>query len=187
MLVVVSLERRSVRTGAANDVVLVEEKAGEFSVYGWNNLDVVIWHGKASADGVRRMQNVVQRRARETGKKMSSVHIVRQHPGMPDREARDEFTKLSREGASKMACFVFLIEGEGFRASAMRGLITGLVTLGSRRYTSHVSRTLREAAQWLPAPHARETGVTLNESELRTALETARDLAQRRATTASVQ
>jgi hypothetical protein len=51
-----------------------------------------------------------------------------------------------------LRCLCWLVEGAGFHAAMVRGVLTGLRLVVSRPYDTHVSRDLEEALRWM-LPH----------------------------------
>jgi hypothetical protein len=48
-----------------------------------------------------------------------------------------------------LRCLCWLVEGAGFQAAMVRGVLTGLRVVGSRSYDTHVSGDLEEALTWM--------------------------------------
>jgi len=51
-----------------------------------------------------------------------------------------------------LRCLCWLVEGAGFQAAMVRGVLTGLSLVANRSYETQVSRDLREALAWM-LPH----------------------------------
>jgi len=51
-----------------------------------------------------------------------------------------------------LRCMCWLVEGDGFQAAMVRGVLTGLRLVASASYATHVSRDLEEALRWM-LPH----------------------------------
>jgi hypothetical protein len=164
-------------SGSAADIpppTLLYEVPGEFVHFAWNNVELIVWSGTASAAGVQRLSQASTQRARELKVKVSYVHVVAAGAGLPDADARGEFKQLRIRTTPWMACFVCVIESDGFWASAMRGLVTSLMTLQGERVTMKILGSLAEAAAWLPEPHARLSGIAIAQTQLMRVLEFAR-------------
>jgi hypothetical protein len=68
-------------------------------------------------------------------------------PSEPVREAMKAALAVLR-----LRCLCWLVEGAGFQAAMVRGVLTGLRLVANRSYATHVSRDLEEALTWI-LPH----------------------------------
>jgi hypothetical protein len=81
----------------------------------------------------------------------SSVHVLYNRPELPEKRVRDEMARVTEDYADRTIASVLVLNGEGFWASAMRGLATSLHFLGSKRthFKFRVCASVAQAATWL--------------------------------------
>lgn len=152
---------------------LVDEFPGQFQVYGYQNLLVSVRHGPATLEGARHTSALFARRFRELQKRFSIINLMEMDAslGLPDPAARAEYVAMRSRHAHEVGCVAVVIGYGGLWGSAMRGLINSFVTLAPQPYPLKLVSRLDEAAAWLPQPHARSTGVSLDPRELAQFLE----------------
>jgi hypothetical protein len=139
----------------------------------WRNITIAIWATQATVELVAELTRFSEEISVQLNQqKVSALHIIRNQARLPDVAARQALRALNEQYAPRIACTVTMIEGTGFWASAMRGLVTGLQLVAPRQqYKHHSCATTSEAAGWLVAPHARQTGVHIDSGELRGAVD----------------
>lgn len=155
----------------------LDEYPGQFRAYGgYRNLDLVVWTGRITFEGAQHISAFATRRYRELGKRVSTVHLmgVDARLGLPDQATRSELVEMRKQHRHTVGCLAVVIEAGGMWGSAVRGLINSLVAVSPQRYSLTIAGSLREAAQWLPKPHARATGVELDPEELSRYIESVR-------------
>jgi hypothetical protein len=113
----------------------------------------------------------------------SSVHVLADRPELPDKRVRDEMARLTQDFAELSIASVLVLNGEGFWASAMRGLATSLHFLDTKRdrFKLRVCGTVEQAAAWLAPVHNERSRRPANAEDVATALRELCDLAGRRA------
>ena len=119
-----------------------------------DDIMMVVWTGQPRMEQVlelRRVMDMLSCRF-ELG---SSVHILRGRPELPDKRVRDEMARVTQEYADRTIASALVVDGDGFWASAMRGLATSLHFLGSsrRHFKLRVCATVEQAAGWLTPVH----------------------------------
>jgi len=145
---------------------LVLRVGTELSMYTWRNLDIVIWEATPTLQGAREMSRILPELTRGGRESRSSVHVLTERGGFPSDEVRAEWEAFVKNTQRSRACIAVVLEMEGFRASAIKALATGLLVLSAQHRQSRVFSTLHEAARWLPAPHEERTGTRLDPGDL---------------------
>jgi len=164
-------------TAYMSDFQVIHSLAGEHAVYRWKNIDVCVWHKTVNEAGVAVLEALArgQAKAQELhAATRSMIHITLGTAGLPSAAVRRELSRLSERHGKPLGCLVAVIEHDGFAASALRGITTGLLTFTTKAATHRIVRDVEQAAAWLPEPHARVTGVHIDERELRHALQAMR-------------
>jgi hypothetical protein len=146
------------------------------SVYAWKNVDVLIWENSPTVTLLASTGPLLEERVRESAGPVSVVHVVQSGLQLPDEATRSAIKEFSEKYNAAIANLVLVLELTGFQGSAIRGAFTGMLLLTRKRASTHVAKTLEEAASWLPEPHARATGVQIDRLELLSVLERARAL-----------
>jgi hypothetical protein len=157
-------------TEASDKVTELEGLPGVLTIYGYKNVNFVIWDGPASVETAELMGRVTERRQRKHPEGLSVVHIVRAQVAMPDAVTRDALVKLMKEVEGAVVALAVVIGGTGFWASGLRSLVTGMKMLSRSSFEMRLHGRVEEVVAWLPAAHTKRTGVPLEASELLAAL-----------------
>ena len=136
------------------------------SLYGYENITVIVWHAKPTVAAAQQLARVSQRRRAEFAHGISAVHLVQATFQMPDGPTRDEFVKLLRDGGGKLAVLCVIVGEGGFWASALRSLITGLRVLSRDSFDMAVHTDIAEAVEYLQPRHLAKTGVDVSAEQL---------------------
>lgn len=139
---------------------------GVVSLYGFENITIIVWHGKPTVAAAEELTRVSQRRRAEFPHGISAVHLVQVTFEMPDGPTRDTFVKLLRDGGGKLAVVCVVIRGGGFWASAMRSLLTGLRVLSRGSFDLGLHTDLAAAVDYLLPRHHEKTGVPIGREQL---------------------
>jgi hypothetical protein len=142
-----------------------------------DDIVLVVWTDKPRIDQVLELRKVLDLISyRYNGG--SSIHVLSNRPGLPEKRVRDEMARLTQDFADVSIASALVLNGEGFWAGAMRGLATSLHFFGAKRgdFKLRVCATSEQAAAWLvplhneksrrPA-HAEEVAAALNELSTR--------------------
>jgi hypothetical protein len=155
---------------APMDIVPSTIIPGTFAAYLWKNVVIATWFRPLSMAELPQFEAGCKARCAEHPEGMSVINIM--VPGgksMPTAEARAELGRIMREYEAFSAEVAVIIPGDGFWASALRGLITALSMLAPR-YRLRIAGNFLEVAEYLPEPHRQRTGVTIDPKELLRAL-----------------
>lgn len=143
---------------------------GVVTIYGYKNVNLIVWDGPANVEAVEVLGRVTARRRRTHPEGLSAVHVVRTQITMPDAEVREAIVKLMKQVEGVVGAIAFVVGGGGFWASSLRSLITGMKMLSRSSFELRLHGGLDEAAAWLPAAHMKRTGVQLESNDLLAAL-----------------
>ena len=171
-------ESKPLAAAMSVELVHLGGEAGHMNVYGWRNMTFVVWTGSASAENVGLLDEISAKVRDQHPEGLSGVHIVRGGTPLPSSQAREALVRLANAYANDLAAVGVVIGGSGFWASTMRSVVTAMRVLASRAYEMRIHGTVDEIVDWLPAVHAKRTGVTLDPAELLQALRHAAELAQ---------
>jgi hypothetical protein len=149
---------------------------GIFEAFLWQNVSIVVWSGTATLESVDVYEDLCRQSRERFPAGLSSVHIIVPRQSLlPGSQVRDALTRVNAQYLDLVGAVAIVIQGGGFWASAVRGMITAL-TLSltrSRGFELRIHAHVDEVAEWLPAAHLKRTGVTLGHDELQSALQRA--------------
>jgi hypothetical protein len=153
-----------VGTGA---IEVVSESLGANQVSLWQNVLVISWTGKPTAEAARALGPVTDEILARLGvDKLSFIHLIPNNMPLPDSGTREALLALSRSYIQHTACVAVIIAGGGFWASAIQSFVTGIRVLAPRELSVRMHKSSAELLKWFPEEHARKTGVQLEPVEL---------------------
>jgi hypothetical protein len=97
------------------------------------------------AEGVARLLAQVSR----AHPKLAMLSIVGSNCPVPDTNVRNRLTSEVKNIQKQLIASATVIEGTGFRAAAVRGVVTGMTLLLRASYPAKTFATAREAAEFL--------------------------------------
>jgi hypothetical protein len=159
--------------GSAESLSLVDHEPGAFAMYSWKNVVVVVWRGEATESHVRRLANAIVRLTPGWPSGFSAVHVTYQGGALPSAGARSVFMEMMGRHGGHIVGTGVVLKGNGFWASAVQGVITGLRMLSPKSFSIRIEHTVPPVAQWLAPMHTERTGTTVHPNELIDAVETA--------------
>ena len=136
-----------------------------------DDIVLVVWTAQPRLDQVLELRKVFDLLAyRFNGG--SSVHVLSDRPELPEKRVRDEMARVTEDYADQSIASALVLNGEGFWASAMRGLATSLHFFGTKRgrLQLRVCATIEQAATWLVPVHNARSRRTANVEEVASAL-----------------
>ena len=114
----------------------------------WRNVTIAVFKRETTLGGVRTMQRVYDEQAAKFPDGVFMVTIVEEGAPMPVVEVRDALAKFLAGGAGRSKMSAVIHEGVGFRAAAVRAVVTGLAMVAKTPYPHKVFGTLTDAARW---------------------------------------
>jgi hypothetical protein len=100
----------------------------------------------------------------------SGLHLVANGASLPEADTRERAKLWLDKYGRVMGGLCCVIEGSGFWASAVQGVLTSLLWFQGRPFETKLCPTIEQGAQWLPALHAKKTGTQLHAALLQEAL-----------------
>jgi len=150
------------------------EEPGVLRFYGWRNVDLAIWDATPSLASAAQLGRLCSARARTSTEPVSAVVVITPDAGPIQRDVWDALRRAATCRRAKFAGLYFVLEHEGFVASAIRGMLTGYLLLAKNPPPLRVVRTVLQAATLIGDRHERDTGVPVDAGELLRVLENAR-------------
>lgn len=118
------------------------------------NVMISAWHGQVRAQEVVVNSACAHGLMQAFPDGIGLIVILPPHLRLPSEDERARMHEFYRVHRFKAVAFVVL--GDGFWASAVRGVLTALKLVGNRDYPTHVLRSGHAAVAWLAAqPHLR--------------------------------
>jgi hypothetical protein len=142
----------------------------DYCLASWNAIFIVIWRHDTTSEGVRTLD--LKLREYETAHPggCGLLTIIEQGAPMPTSEVRTALARFMTEGARVLRSSAVAFEGAGFRAAAVRGVVTGLTMLARQPYPHKVFATMADAAQWLGTSLKDTAKLSIDSAALLTAL-----------------
>jgi hypothetical protein len=162
------MEQTGNRTGRSPSVQHVSEGCVIGTL---DDIVLVIWTEQPRLDQVLELRKVLDLISYRYSAG-SSVHVLSDRPGLPEKRVRDEMARVTEDYADQSIASALVLNGDGFWASAMRGLATSLHFLGTKRdrFKLRVCATVEQAAAWLVPVHNERSRRPANVEEVASAL-----------------
>jgi hypothetical protein len=150
----------------SDGVTLLGSDPGMVSFFAFENITIVVWHGKPNPGSVDQLTRVSERRRKANPHGVSVIHLVQGQWELPDSATREAFVRLMKDGDGQLAVVSVVIGGSGFWASAVRSLVTGFRVLARGSFDMGLHGEISEVVSWLPARHTARTGVAVKSEQL---------------------
>lgn len=113
--------------------------------------DIVIWLSLAAppAPVVRQVRELVEGVTEQTGQQVTLFVVCTERTGIPDAASRAESVAFLRDQAPSLRAVAVAFEGEGFRVSALRSVMSGITIAVRRPYRVKLFATRKDAATWI--------------------------------------
>jgi hypothetical protein len=105
-----------------------------------------LWRKETRAEDVVKLGSELDKRARAYGRSIGAFMVVEENAPLPSSAARRAMAESLTRAA--VAFLAVLFEGNGFRAAAVRGVVTGVSLLSPPPYPYKAFGKLEEAAAW---------------------------------------
>jgi hypothetical protein len=162
--------------GASSGVVTLRIEPRIYYYSSWQNLTIAVWVGQATGPSVSTLGELSREMIRRHPEGHSSVVFILDKIPAPTPEAREILDKVFH-ARNDLSCVSVVIEGSGFWASGMRSLMgnTHRASAGATSTMLRLNTTIEEVVEWMPAAHARRTGVQIDPTEFGVALRQVRE------------
>jgi len=148
-------------------------KNQDYAFAHWNQIFATIWFHETTLDGIRHLYKSVSEFAKSNPKGIALLTLVAAGAGLPSSSARRALSDLLAAGTDYVRCSAVIMEGSGFRAAAVRSVVTGITMLSKHPYPHEICDAER-AAQMFGDRLLRATGKAPNTRTLRGAIESLR-------------
>ena len=147
----------------------VVTKNHDYALASWNEIVAVVWRHETTVEAVRQLDEAVAELARSHPKGIGMLTVVAEGAPLPPSAARKAIADLLTASTAFIRCSVVIMEGTGFRAAAVRSVVTGLTMLAKHDFPHQicdVEGAVRMYTDVLP----RATGRALDPNAVRAAI-----------------
>lgn len=164
--------------GAMPGGLQVVESTPDHAIAVWQNVLLYIWRRAATAAAAGKMQETIARMRRaEPGAAGVLLGVVEAGVPPPDAEAKAVLAETLKSGNGYLRASALVFEGQGFSASMVRAVATGLALLARTSFPHHVFADVTAGAAWLARHQPDAPALRFGASELAAALGELRDAA----------
>lgn len=121
-------------------------KTDDYALAGWQQVFCVIWRAETTLEGVAQLQASCTAFAAKRPAGIGLLTIIESAASLPPSASRKAIAAFFEEASSFIKCSAVVFEGAGFRAAAVRSVVTGL-TLMARQKFPHRVCDMAEAVQ----------------------------------------
>lgn len=121
---------------------------GDHIVGSWECFQILIWRVETTLEGVKAAQSTYNKLVGQHPEGVFLLTVVEQSAPMPTSEVRKALAGFLASGANRTILSAVVHEGAGFRAAAVRSVVTGLAMLTNLPYPHRVFATVAEACEW---------------------------------------
>jgi len=115
----------------------------------WREIFLTVWCDKTTVEGVQEGRRIFAEHLKANPSGVLVLTIVDERAPMPDGEARDALGELLKSGAKQTKKSAVVFEGAGFRAAAVRSVVTGITVFSRPPFPHKIFGTVDEATQFL--------------------------------------
>lgn len=126
----------------------------------WAGVFICIWRHETTADGVRALADRFSDFGRTHADGAALLTIVEPNAPVPEGHVRDMLAGFMRKSATTIKSSAVVHEGSGFRAAAVRGVVTGLTLLARQPFPHRIFADVADGCRWLSGS-MRETAPAL--------------------------
>ena|SRR5258706_8711818 len=123
----------------------------DYCMASWHRFYIDIWRVNTTIEGVRVLKAGFAKFAAEHPGGVGLLTIVEPRAPLPPSDARDALAAYLAEAAASIKYSAVVFEGDGFRAAAVRGVVTGLTLLARPPYPHKVFANVQQAVGWFSA------------------------------------
>jgi hypothetical protein len=156
------------------DLCAVRTVDSNYCIAHWSRVFVIVWRRETTMSAVDDLQRNLVKFAAENPK-AGILTIVERNAPLPPSLVRQRLAEILTSVGSSIQRSAVVFEGEGFRAAAVRGVVTGLTMLARPPYPHKVFATVDEAFGWLATGLEAAPGKPLDPLALKRAIGQLRD------------
>jgi hypothetical protein len=148
-------------------------KEADYALAHWQQVFAVFWRRETTVEGARELARSCAAFAATQPRGIGLLTIVESGAPLPASAARNEIAEFLASGSRFIKCSAVVFEGSGFRAAAVRSVVTGLTLMAKQAYPHKVC-SLEDAISMFERILPEATGRAVSGNELRSSLEEVR-------------
>jgi hypothetical protein len=141
----------------------------DYALASWQQIFAVIWRRETTASGAEDLRTKCGEFARANPRGIGLLTIVETGAPLPSSAERKSIADFLAGGSSFIRCSAVIFEGSGFRAAAVRSVVTGL-TLMARQAYPHKICDIEEAIRMFCEILPTATGRAVSPAAMRSSL-----------------
>jgi hypothetical protein len=127
-------------------------RASAGNVILWRNIFVLVDNGKVPASDYATLQQRVVAQASGFEDGVGGLVIIPESATPPPEDVRNAINAALRGLAGALRCFCWVVEGSGFQAAMVRGVLNGIRMFSRHPYPTFITSNIDEALAWM-VPH----------------------------------
>jgi hypothetical protein len=152
----------------SGEFLVLDAEPGRFALHGWMNITLAVWTARLEVDVLERLASASAAYCVGHPQGLSNIHLVQRDIALPDTRTRKRLVEISRSATPHLATVCAVVGGQGFWASRMRSMITGVRMMVPGPFELRLVGSIEEIVAWLPEAHERRTGVHVDREQLGT-------------------
>lgn len=128
----------------------------DYTIMSWDRCLGLVWTKETTVAGMLAYTQVYREISLRYPSGIYLLTVVEEDAPMPSYEAREAVAVFLRNGAGRIRMSAVVHEGAGFRAAAVRSVVTGIAMLSKVPFPHHIFATVEQAAKWLGTTHYRD-------------------------------
>ena len=146
------------------------EKEENYVLASWQQIFAVVWRHETTPKGVQALHDECGKFATKHPRGIGLLTIVSAGAPMPTSPVRQAVADFLAQGGAYIKCSAVLMEGTGFRAAAVRSVVTGLTMLAKQAYPHRVC-SVHDAVSLLSHTLTAASGRAVDSAALRVAID----------------
>ncbi|MET0342586.1 MAG: hypothetical protein ABW252_16390 [Polyangiales bacterium] len=165
----------------ASRAAVLHEVTEDHIIMSWDRCLGLVWKHETTVAGMESYTSVYRELSLRFPSGVYLLTVVEQNAPMPSPEAREAVAVFMRQGAGRIRMSAVVHEGAGFRAAAVRSVVTGFAMLAKVPYPHRVFATVEQAAKWIGTTKYRDVDEEYSVLAVNDARKRAEDLLSGRA------
>jgi hypothetical protein len=128
---------------------VIHDSTPDHLVLTWERCVGVVWKKETTIAAVAKVESVFKEQFARYESPLYLMTVIEEGASLPPSEAREAVAIFLRSCAGRMRMSAVVHEGSGFRAAAVRSVVTGLSMLVRLPYPHEIFATVEQAAKWL--------------------------------------
>jgi hypothetical protein len=112
----------------------------------WKSIVIVVWRNETTVSAIVELGNCLQDHSNLLGKPIGLFMVAERRAPLPTADSRKASADVLQ--VARLAFSALTFEGTGFRAAAVRGVVTGISMLAKQAFPHKAFATVEDAAAW---------------------------------------